>query len=297
MKVAITGSHGLIGSALVPRLTAAGHTVIRVVRGAAGPGEASWDPAGGTIDIAALGGVDAAIHLAGVGIADRRWSTAHKAAVLDTRVQGTRVLAEALARLEPRPSVLLSGSAIGYYGDRGGEDLTESSEAGTGFLAEVCRQWEAAASPADDAGIRVLRLRTGIVLSPAGGALAKQLPLFRLGVGGRLGSGRQYMSWIALDDDVAAIAFALTADGLRGAANLTAPNPVTNAELAAAIGRALHRPAALPVPAAALKIALGRQMATEMLLGGAKVLPRALQEAGYAFAHPEVEEALGTMLS
>ena len=297
MKVAITGSHGLIGSALVPRLTAAGHAVIRVVRGAAGPGEASWDPAGGTIDIAALGGVDAAIHLAGVGIADRRWSAAHKAAVFDSRVRGTRVLAEALARLEPRPSVLLSGSAVGYYGDRGGEDLTESSEAGTGFLAEVCRQWEAAASPADDAGIRVLRLRTGIVLSPAGGALAKQLPLFRLGVGGRLGSGRQYMSWIALDDDVAAIAFALTADGLRGAANLTAPNPVTNAELAAAIGRALHRPAALPVPAAALKIALGRQMATEMLLGGAKVLPRALQEAGYAFAHPEVEEALGTMLS
>jgi len=296
MKIAVTGSHGLIGSALIPQLSSAGHTVTRIVRGPARAGEVSWDPAAASLDAAALAGTDAVVHLAGVGIADKRWNDSHRRAVTQSRVDGTRLIAQTLAKVDPRPSVLLSGSAIGFYGDRGAAELDEASASGTGFLADVCRQWEQATAPAEDAGIRVVHLRSGVVLTPAGGALAKQLPLFRLGIGGRLGSGRQYVSWISLDDEVGAIQLALSTEALRGPVNLTAPQPVTNAELASAIGHALGRPAVVPVPSFALRIALGPQMATEMLLGGARVMPRALQRAGYRFEHPEVTGALTALL-
>jgi uncharacterized protein (TIGR01777 family) len=207
-------------------------------------------------------------------------------------VRGTGLLARTLAALDPRPQVLLSASAVGYYGDRGAEELTEASPAGEGFLADLCRRWEQATAPAEEAGIRVVHLRTGIVLSGAGGALAKQLPLFRLGVGGRLGSGRQFTSWIALDDEIDAIRFALETSTLRGAANLVAPRPVTNGEFTATLGRVLHRPAVLPAPAVALRLVLGSELADEAILAGQRVLPRALLDAGYTFSEPELEGAL-----
>jgi uncharacterized protein (TIGR01777 family) len=217
--------------------------------------------------------------------------------VLDSRVAGTQLLATTLAGLHRPPSVLLSGSAVGVYGDRGDEILTEDSPAGTGFLADLCLRWERATAAAEEVGIRVVHLRTGIVLARKGGALGKQLPLFRLGLGGRLGSGRQYTSWISVDDEVGAIEFALSAEALRGPVDLTAPSPVTNAELTAALGAALHRPAVLRVPAAFLRLALGREMADEMLLAGQRVLPAALDAAGYRFIHPEVADALGAVLA
>jgi uncharacterized protein (TIGR01777 family) len=291
MKVAITGSSGLIGSALARRL-AVDHTVIAVVRGPAGEGQVSWDPTGERLERAGLEGVDAVVHLAGAGIADKRWTSARKQTLVDSRVRGTGLLARTLAALDPRPQVLLSASAVGYYGDRGAEELTEASPAGAGFLADLCRRWEQATAPAEEAGIRVVHLRTGIVLSGAGGALAKQLPLFRLGVGGRLGSGRQFTSWIALDDEIDAIRFALETSTLRGAANLVAPRPVTNGEFTATLGRVLHRPAVLPAPAVALRLVLGSELADEAILAGQRVLPRALLDAGYTFSEPELEGAL-----
>lgn len=284
MKVAITGSHGLIGSALSARLAGSGDTVVPVRR--------SPD---GRIDPAALDGVDAVVHLAGVGIGDKRWSDAHKAAVRDSRLEGTSLVARTIAAMTPRPA-LLSASAVGIYGDRGAEPVDEASAPGRGYLAELCVDWEAATAPAADAGARVVHLRTGIVLSPAGGALKKQLPLFRFGIGGRLGSGRQFVSWITLEDEVAAIEFLLRHDSVSGPVNLTAPQPVTNAELTAALGRALHRPAVVPVPAAALKVVMGSQMVDEMLLSSANVLPHALERAGYRFAHPSLDEALRSIL-
>jgi len=296
MRVAVTGSHGLIGSALVPRLTTAGHHVVRVVRGATGSGEIGWDPAAGRLEPADLEGVDAVIHLAGVGIADGRWSDARKARIVASRVEGTELLARTLAGMDRKPSVLLSASAIGYYGDRGTEELTEESPPGTGFLADVCRRWEDATSAAGDAGVRVVHLRTGIVLSTGGGALKKQLPLFRLGIGGRLGGGSQYTSWIAVEDEVGAIEFALTAESLRGAANLTAPHPVTNAQFTATLGRVLRRPTFLAVPAFALRAVMGGELADEMLLAGQRVLPRALERAGYDFTRPDLEGALRALL-
>jgi len=295
MKVAITGSTGLIGSALRPRL-AADHTVIAVVRGPAGEGQISWDPANDRLDPADLEGVDAVVHLAGAGLASKRWTEAQKRTLVDSRVQGTGLLARTLAGLDRRPDVLLSASAVGYYGDRGAEELTEASPPGEGYLADLCQRWEQATAPAEEAGIRVVHLRSGIVLSPSGGALAKQLPLFRLGLGGRLGSGRQFMSWVVLDDEVEAIRFALETPALRGAANLTAPNPVTNAEFTAALGRVLRRPAVLPVPAVALRLVLGSQLADEAILAGQRVLPRALLDAGYRFAQPDVEAGLRSVL-
>lgn len=284
MKVAITGSHGLIGSALVRRLTTDGHDVVRVTRDQSGHLETS-----------AIQGADAVVHLAGVGIADKRWSESHKQRVLESRVAGTTAVARAVAEANPPPP-LLSASAIGYYGDRGSEDITEDSGPGTGFLADVCMAWEKATEAAEQAGSRVVHLRTGVVLTPEGGALKKQLPLFRAGLGGKLGSGRQWLSWISLEDEVNAILFALREPRVQGAINLTAPYPVTNAEFTEALGHALHRPAVLSVPTAALKVALGAQMTAEMLLAGAKVLPRALERAGFAFAHPTLEEALGALL-
>jgi hypothetical protein len=284
MKVAITGSHGLIGSALSTRLAGNGDTVVPVRRGP-----------DGQLDPSALDGVDAVVHLAGVGIGDKRWSESHKAAVRDSRLQGTALVARTIAGMTPRPT-LLSGSAVGFYGDRGREPVDEASPPGQGYLAELCVEWESATAPAADAGGRVVLLRSGIVLSPTGGALKKQLPLFRFGVGGRLGSGRQFISWITLEDEVAAIEFLLQHDSVSGPVNLTAPHPVTNAEFTAALGRALHRPAVVPVPAVALKVVMGSQMVDEMLLSSANVLPHALERAGYQFAHPVMDEALTSAL-
>jgi len=296
MKVAITGSSGLIGSSLRRRL-AVDHTVIAVVRGAPGEDQISWDPATERLERADLDGVDAVIHLAGAGIADKRWTGAQKQTLLDSRVRGTGLLARTLASLDRRPEVLLSASAIGYYGDRGDVELTEASSRGEGFLADLCERWEQATAPAEEAGIRVVHLRTGIVLSRAGGALARQLPLFRFGLGGRLGSGRQYTSWVTLEDEVEAIRFALDTPGLRGPVNVTAPRPVTNGEFTATLGRVLHRPAVLPVPPMALRLVLGRQLADEAILAGQRVLPRALLDAGYQFAQAELEGGFRSVLA
>lgn len=297
MKVAVTGSHGLIGSALAARLAADGDTVVRLVRGPAGPGEVSWDPSAGRLDPAALAGVDGVVHLAGAGIGDKRWSAARRLELGSSRIASTDLISRALSEVEPRPSVLLSGSAVGYYGDGGDRELTEESPPGTGFLADLCRRWEGATAAAEDAGIRVVHLRSGIVLARSGGALAKQLPLFRLGLGGRLGSGRQYLSWITLEDEVRAIVFGLRTASLSGAANLTAPHPVTSAAFAAAAGRVLRRPEKLVVPAVALRLVFGADMADEMLLAGQRVLPAVLLAHGFEFSHPAVEPALRAVLN
>lgn len=297
MEIAVTGSSGLIGSALVPALAAAGHRVRRVVRARPGPGDVLWNPAAGTIDAAGLEGIDGAVHLAGVGIGDKRWTPTQKARILDSRVKGTTLLAETLAGLDTPPQVLVSQSAVGYYGDRGDEELTEDDGPGDGFLAGVVQAWEAAASPAAAAGVRVVTTRSGIVLSPAGGALKKQLPLFRLGLGGRLGSGRQWVSWIAIDDEVGGMIHALTTKSLVGPVNLTAPAPVTAADLARAVGRAVHRPALLPVPRPALAAVLGGELTDEMLLASQRVLPRRMEGSGYSFRYPEVTAALEALLA
>ena len=291
MKVLVTGSHGLIGSELVADLRAGGHTVTALVRGRPQPGEAAWDPAAGTVDAAALEGHDAAVHLAGVGIGDHRWTPEHKRAVLQSRVQGTGLLARTLASLSRPPAVLASGSAVGFYGDRGDEELTEESGAGSGFLAGVVQQWEEAAAPAADAGIRVAYLRSGVVLSAKGGALQKQLLPFKLGIGGRLGTGRQYLSWIAMTDHLAATRHVLATESLRGPVNVTAV-PVTNAEFTAALGRVLRRPPVMPVPTAALHLLFGREMVSEMMLAGQRVLPAALEASGFRLRYPEIEVAL-----
>jgi len=293
MDIAVTGASGLIGSRLVDTLTADGHRPVRLVRRDPRPGEDAvrWDPAAGEIDAASLEGIEAVVHLAGEGIAEKRWSAEQKRRILDSRVQGTTLLATALAGLQRRPSVLLSGSAIGFYGDRGDEELTESSSPGDIFLADVCRAWEAATAPAEQAGIRVAHLRTGIVLDRNGGALAKTLPLFRLGLGGRLGSGRQWWSWIGIDDEVGAIRFLLDAE-VSGPVNLTAPAPVTNAEFTKVLGRVLGRPTALPVPAFGPKLLLGAELAEQLLFTSARVLPGVLESAGYQFSAPDLEGAL-----
>jgi len=296
MKVIVTGSHGLIGTELVARLTEAGHQVTRLVRSSPGPGEAAWDPAAGTIEAEKLEGHDAAVHLAGVGIGDHRWTDEHKKAVLDSRVQGTGLLARTLAGLSSPPNVLASGSAIGFYGDRGDDELTEADGRGGGFLADVVSAWEEAAVPAADAGIRLVLVRSGVVLTAKGGALKKQLPPFKLGLGGKLGSGRQWLSWISLDDEVGALMHVLATAGLAGPVNLTAPHPVTNADFTATLARVLHRPAVLPVPTVALNALFGKEMVAEMLLAGQRVLPAALQGSGFTFAHPDLEQALRHML-
>jgi uncharacterized protein (TIGR01777 family) len=296
MDVAVTGSHGLIGTALVAALTAAGHDVRRLVRGRPGAGEVAWDPTGGTIDAAGLAGVDGVVNLAGVGIGEKRWTESQKARIRDSRVKGTTLLAETLARLPTPPAVLVSGSAVGYYGDRGDEVITEDSGPGDGFLAEVVRDWEASTAPAADAGVRVVTTRSGIVQSPRGGALKKQLPLFKLGLGGPLGSGRQWVSWVSIDDEVSGILHALGTESVRGPVNLTAPEPVTAAGLAKAIGRALGRPAVVPVPKLALGLVLGRQMTTEMLVAGQRVVPARLQASGFRFRHPEIGAAMEDLL-
>jgi hypothetical protein len=295
MNVLVTGSSGLIGSALTAALTTGGHRVTRLVRSGADPAERrfAWDPAGGSIDPAALEGVDAVVHLAGESVAGR-WTEAKKDRILSSRVGSTGLLAEALAGLDRRPQVLVCASAIGYYGDSGDEPVAEDAPAGNGFLADVVKQWEAAAEPAVDAGIRVVNLRFGIVLSPAGGALKAMLPAFRLGVAGRIGEGSQQMSWVAIDDVVGAVNHAIATSSLSGPVNATAPSPVTNAEFTRTLGRVLHRPTILPLPAFAARAALG-EFATE-LLTGARVIPRRLTESGYEFRYPELEGALRHVL-
>jgi len=297
MDIAVTGSTGLIGTALCRRLEADGDRVIRVVRRRVAAGEAAirWDPAAGTIDAASLEGVGAVVHLAGAGIGDKRWSVERKREILESRTKGTALLAATLAGLERKPDVLVSGSAIGFYGDRGDEVLTEQSEPGTDFLAEICTAWEAEARPAADAGIRVATIRTGVVLSRDGGALAKLLPLFKVGAGGKFGSGRQWWSWISLDDEIAAIRH-LIDHPVSGPVNLTAPNPETNAAFTKVLGRVLGRPSFLAVPAFGPKLLVGGELAEALLFTSAKVLPEALESSGFTFAHPDLESALRSVL-
>ena len=293
MKIAITGASGLIGTALVPFLRADGHEVLRLVRRpATAPDEVSWDPRAGTVDMAGLAGVDAVIHLAGVGVGDKRWSDSYKAEILGSRIDGTTTIAHAVATLDPKPAVLISASAIGYYGDTGDRAVDESAAKGEGFLADVVATWEASADEARAAGVRVVHPRTGLVMARKGGAWGRLLPLVRLGVGGRLGNGRQYWSFITLADELRALAFLLTAD-LSGPVNLTAPTPATNAEVTKAMGHQLHRPTVFAVPAIALKTVLG-EFSSEVL-GSARVLPRALLAAGFSYQHPDIDTAVTTL--
>jgi uncharacterized protein (TIGR01777 family) len=295
MRVVVSGSSGFIGRSLVVTLRRAGHEITPLVRRAPRPGEAHWDPETGAIDIANLGGADAVVHLAGAGIGDKRWSAARRKVIVSSRVESTSLLARSLAGLDHPPSVLVSASAVGYYGDRGDEELTEDSGRGTGFLAELCGAWEEASEPAEHAGIRVVRWRSGVVLSPGGGVLARQLPLFRLGLGGRLGSGRQWLSWISMRDEIDAIVFALGHSALRGPVNATAPTPVTNREFTEAMGKVLRRPTALAVPQLALRAALGPDLATETALASQRVVPKRLMAEGFRFEHPVVVDALATL--
>lgn len=293
MHVVITGSSGLIGTALRASLESDGHRVTGLVRShAGGQSQAHWDPVSDELEPSVLQGVDAVVNLAGQPIAAKRWSPAQKQAILDSRLRSTTTLVKAMARTAKPPAVLVSGSAIGFYGDRGDQVLTEMTPGADTFLADVCRRWEAAAEEAAGAGVRVVTIRTGIVLDATGGALAKMLPLFKAGVGGRMGSGRQYWSWISLADEVGAIRFLLDHD-LRGPVNLTGPGPVTNAAFSAALGKVLRRPALLPVPSFGPKLLLGGELAEELLFTSARVVPQKLLDAGYTFRHPDVVSALG----
>lgn len=296
MRIGITGASGLIGGALVPTLRADGHDVVRFVRGqAAGADERPWDPAARTLDPRHVEDLDAVVHLAGAGVADKRWTEQRKQVVLGSRVDGTTAVAHALAAAGG-PKVLLSSSAIGWYGDTGDRLTDETGPTGAGFLAEVCRQWEAATAPAEAAGARVAHLRTGIVLSGRGGALAPQLPVFKLGLGAPLGTGRQWVSWISLQDDVAAIRHLLTAD-VSGPVNLVGPAPVTNRDFTRALGRAVHRPTMpIRVPGFALRAMLG-PFADEGVLTGQRLAPKVLQESGFRFAHADVASALQAELA
>lgn len=297
MDIAITGSTGLIGRALTTSLQADGHRVVPVVRSGAAAGAVRWDPTAGTIDAEGLEGLDGVVHLAGEGIASGRWTDAQRDRIKRSRQEGTTLLADTLARLDQPPAVLVSGSAIGYYGDRGDEVLTEGSGPGDDFLAGVCRAWEAATASAEAAGVRTVHIRTGIVLDADGGALAKQLLPFKLGLGAKAGSGRQWMSWISLHDEVRAIRFALEQSSMAGALNLTAPQPVTNAAFTDAVGDALHRPTFLTIPRFAAKAPLGIGGLVESLLfSSARVEPAALAAAGFAFDHPDLPTALQAVL-
>jgi TIGR01777 family protein len=290
--IVVTGATGMIGSALVERLRANGHTVRRLVRSSAPqqPDDILWDPARGILPTSGIDGAYAVVHLAGAPIA-QRWTAQHKKDIRESRMLSTALVARTIAAATTKPAVLLSGSAIGYYGNRGDEQLDESSQPGSDFLAHVVRDWEAAAAPAAAAGTRAVLLRTGIVLSPKGGALERLLVPFRMGVGGPIGGGDQWMSWIALEDHLRAMEFALFDEGLSGAANLVAPNPVTNATFASTLGRVLNRPALIPVPGIALELLYG-EMARATLLSGQRVRPAALSSAGFEFRFPTLEQAL-----
>jgi len=289
-RIAVTGASGLIGTALVGHLKSEGHTVQRLVRRAVvAQDEIQWDPKTGYVDIEALRGVDAVIHLAGVGVGDKRWSKKYKAEILNSRLLGTTAIANAVA--EVKPQVFISASAIGWYGESGNRAVIESDRAGDDFLAAVCREWEGAADLAT--GVRTVKIRTGLVLDPTGGALGKMLPLFRLGLGGKLGSGKQWWSWITLHDVIRAITFILEKP-ISGPVNLTSPNPVTNQEFTSALARAMHRPALFPAPAIGLKIALGGF--SSEILGSKKVLPQTLTDAGFTWDYPHVSSALKALI-
>lgn len=297
MKILVTGSSGLIGSRLCPFLAAGGHRILRLVRRASShEDEIFWDPSSGKMNAEALEGIGAVVHLAGENIAGGRWTEERKRRIRDSRMLGTRLLAETLACLSSPPKTLVSVSAVGYYGDRGDMELTEESGPGTGFLADLCREWERATEPASQRGIRVVIPRLGTVLSPRGGALALMLPVFRAGIGGRIGSGRQYMSWIALDDLLGVIRHAIECDFLAGPLNAVSPNPVTNRIFSKTLGRVLSRPAMFVLPSFAARAVFG-EMAREVLLASVRVLPKRLLESGYKFQYPELEAALRHGLS
>jgi uncharacterized protein (TIGR01777 family) len=295
MRIAITGSHGLIGSALVPALRASGHDVVQLVRGTPrGPGQVEWDPGAGSVDLPGLAGVEAAVHLAGAGVGEKRWNDDFKRTLRDSRTLSTRTLVRALTSLDPLPRVLVSGGAIGYYGYRGDEVLTESSGKGDGFMADLVHDWEAEADPAREAGIRVVHPRTGLVMARSGGAFAQLLLLARLGLGGPLGSGKQWWSWITLADQVAALKYLIDSE-LAGPVNLTAPNPAPNAEVIRALTSALHRPSLLRVPAFALRLVVG-EFANDVL-GSQRVIPRRLIDSGFTFQHATLEAAASWVTS
>lgn len=298
MRIAVSGASGLIGSALCDALARDGHAVVRLVRGTP-PAEGEfvrWNPDVGEIDSAAMEGLDAVVHLAGENIAAGRWTRRRKRRILESRVRGTRLICEAVARLAQRPRVVASTSAVGYYGDRGDELLTEESLSGEGFLAEVCRAWEAATGPLHSAGVRLATMRFGVVLSPRGGALASMLPVFRRGLGGVLGNGRQFMSWVAIDDAVRAVRHCLDRPDCSGAFNVVAPNPVTNRDFTHALGAALGRSTRFWVPRFAARLALG-EMAEELLFSSQRAVPKRLESASFSFADPDVHAALRRLLA
>ena len=296
MKIIISGASGLIGKPLVKKLSLAGHEVVQLVRRTPNANESQWNPATGQIDASVIDGADAVIHLSGAGIGDRRWTTKYKQELVESRTKSTALLASTIANCAKKPSVFLSGSAIGIYGPRGDEELTEQSSNGSSFLADICKQWEAAAKPAVDAGARTVYLRTGIVLTPLGGALKKQLPLFKLGLGGKFGDGRAWQSWISLDDELAAIEHLLTAK-VSGAVNLTAPNPVTNADFTTTLARTIKRLAILPIPKFGPQLLLGAELADALLFTGQRVMPAELLKSGFVFKHSTIEVALRALLN
>jgi uncharacterized protein (TIGR01777 family) len=295
MKVLISGATGMIGSALTRELESKGHQTTRLTRSPGSADDVGWDPSAGEIDASRLEGVDAVVHLAGESIAEGRWTAERKRRILESRRQGTGLLARTIANLSEPPGVMVGASAVGYYGDRGNELLREDSGPGNNFLAEVCRVWEKAADPAREAGIRVVHTRFGVVLSPKGGALGTTLPIFKLGGGGRIGSGRQYWSWVALDDVVGSIIHALENDSVEGPVNVGSPDPLTNAEYTKVLGKVLNRPTVFPLPAPAARLMLG-EIADELLLASARMEPSKLEETGYEFRYPELEDALRHLL-
>jgi uncharacterized protein len=297
MKVAVSGSHGLVGTALCSSLSKNGHTVYRIARsGGSDSNSIVWNIDAGTIDTDKLNGMDAVVHLAGENIAAGRWTPEQKKKIKDSRIKSTRLLADAICKLPAKPQVVVSGSAIGFYGNRGDEQLNESSNPGFGFLAEVTREWEDAIAPVKAAGVRVVNLRTGVILSPKAGALNKMLPIFKLGGGGIVGDGKQYMSWVSLEDEVKAIEFMLTNTNIEGPVNVVAPNPVTNSQFTSILGHLIHRPTLFPLPGFAAKIILG-EMADELLLSSQRCQPTKLLNSGYQFTYPKLDDALSAALS
>ncbi|MGW6709137.1 TIGR01777 family oxidoreductase [Streptomyces sp. NPDC054956] len=295
MRIAVTGATGLIGSALGRALRADGHDVVRFVRREpVGADEARWDPARGYVDPAGLAGCDAVVHLAGAGVGDHRWTAAYKREIRDSRVKGTAAMARAVAAMAEPPSVFLCGTAIGYYGDTGDRAVDEDAPAGTGFLPEVCIDWEAAAAPAREAGIRTVFARTGLVVAAEGGAWGKLFPIFKAGIGGRLGNGRQYWSHISMHDELAALRHIIDTPSLEGPVNLTAPEPLTNREVTAAMGRVLHRPAVFAVPAPVMRVVLGEF--AQDVLGSQRVRPARLLESGFVFKYPGIDESIRAAL-
>ena len=295
MKVLITGSSGLIGSALIESLVANGHEVIRLLRKNLADDSPVWDPENGVIDLADVRDISAVVHLAGDNIAEGRWSSQKKGRIINSRVLGTKLLAKFFATSVHKPNIIVSASAVGFYGDRGEELVDETSGPGNGFVADVCKQWEGAMASAVAAGIRVAYVRFGVVLSPAGGALKKMLLPFKMGLGGVIGTGKQFMSWVSIEDVVGMIQYVIANDSMRGPVNFVAPNAVDNYEFTKTLGRVLHRPTIFPMPAFAARIAFG-EMANELLLSSTRVLPKKLMDSGYQFCHPELEEAFGHLL-